>query len=419
MKVARAIVGSALVYAATNALVGLVPIALLPMLTRHLTPGEYGIVAMYTVFVQMMGVISGLSVHGAVGMRYFDRSELDFPRFVGTCVIILGVSSSTMLLLVAIASPVLENLVGIPARWLLVAVAASAFAFLAQIRLVIWQSAKQAVPFAGLRTGQAVLDIGLSLLFVLSLGLAWQGRTGAMALALVVVGTVALLSLVRGGWVSLAFDRAYARSALSFGLPLVPHAIGAFLISTMDRFMITNLLDVASTGIYMVAVQIGLAVLLVTDAVNRAVSPWIIESLKQADARRDRMIVRLSYAYFALLLVGGVVGGLIAPHLLAVLVGEEFRAAAPIAIYLMLGQAVGGIYLVMTNYIFYAGRTAGLALITLGSGIINIAVSYLLLTTYGLEGAAQSFLIAQVVLCAGAWWLAAKSRPMPWLGALR
>jgi O-antigen/teichoic acid export membrane protein len=347
-------------------------------------------------------------------MRYFDRESLDFPRYVGTCMAILAASASAMLVLVLLTSFYLERFTEIPALWLLIAVLSSAFAFIAQIQLVIWQSAKKPLYFAGLRVGQATLDIGVSRLFVVTLGLSWQGRTGGMALAAAVCGIAALFLLWRGGWMRLSFDRDYARSALKFGLPLVPHVIGGFLITTIDRFMITNILDVASTGIYMVAVQIGLAGLLVTDAVNRAVSPWLIEALQVNDAARDKLIVRLSYAYFILLLAGGYLGGLLAPPVFAVLVGEQFRAAGPVLVYITLGQAVGGIYLILSNYIFYAGRTGTLALITLSSGLLNVLMSYWLLTTRGIEGAAQSFLLAQIVLCLGAWWLANKVRPMPW-----
>lgn len=413
-RAARSIFGSALIYSATSALTGLVPILLLPLLTRLLSPSEYGVVAMYTVFAQMMSLVTGLSVHGAIGMRYFDRESLDFPRYVGTCVAILVASASAMLVLVFLTSSYLERFTEIPALWLLIAVLSSAFAFVAQIQLVVWQSAKKPFYFAGLRVGQAGLDIGLSLLFVVTLGLSWQGRTGGMALAAALCGIAALFLLWRGGWMRLSFDRDYARSALKFGLPLVPHVIGGFLITTIDRFMITNILDVASTGIYMVAVQIGLAGLLVTDAVNRAVSPWLIEALQVHDAARDKLIVRLSYAYFILLLAGGYLGGLLAPPVFAVLVGEQFRAAGPVLVYITLGQAVGGIYLILSNYIFYAGRTGTLALITLSSGLLNVLMSYWLLTTRGIEGAAQSFLLAQIVLCLGAWWLANKVRPMPW-----
>lgn len=414
MKAARAIVGSALVYAATNALVGLVPIGLLPLLTRELTPTEYGIVAMFTVFMQMMGLIAGLSVHGAVGMRYFDRDELDFPRFVGTCVIILVASVVAMFVLVGLLSPILERIIGIPRKWLLIAVIASAFAFMAQVRLAIWQSEKRPVPFAILRSTQAGMDIGLSLLFVLALGLAWQGRTGGIALALFISGTLALVSLRHGGWIRFSFDKEYARRALTFGVPLIPHALGGFLVTTVDRIMITNIFDIASTGVYMVAVQIGMLVLLVADAFARAASPWLIETLKENDPRKDLAIVRATYLYFVAILGFSLLVGLSVPPVLAFIAGPEYSQASTIVPYLAIGQAIGGLYLIMSNYVFYSGRTGRLAAISLLSGLINLGLSYTLLPTLGLRGAAVAFIAGQTAMFLGTWWLAARWRPMPW-----
>ncbi|WP_420963290.1 lipopolysaccharide biosynthesis protein [Brucella sp. IR073] len=407
-----------MIYAVTNAMVGVVPVALLPLLTREFTPDEYGIVAMYTVFVQMMGLLVGLSVHGAVGVRYFDREELDYPRFVGTCLIILLASSSVTFILVLLAGPFLERVIDIPAPWMLVAVAASACAFLTQIRLAIWQSSKHPVPFAAMRIFQAGVDISLSLIFVIVMKMAWQGRTGGMAIALFFTGMASLISLWRGGWITFKFDPGYARSALRFGVPLIPHAVGGFLVATVDRFLITNILDVAKTGIYMVAVQVGMIVLMGVDAVARAVSPWLIESLKANDARKDILVVRLTYVYFIAVLGGGFLLGIIAPPVLAAIVGPQYQEAAPIVIYLAIGQAIGGLYLIMSNYIFFTGRTAQLAVISVLSGVLNTALSYVLLKAIGLQGAAVAFIAGQTMLFLGTWRLAARARPMPWLKAL-
>ena len=39
---------------------------------------------------------------------------------------------------------------------------------------------------------------------------------------------------------------------MKFVIPLIPHVVGGFLISTFDRFMIANFLDLSQVGIYMV-----------------------------------------------------------------------------------------------------------------------------------------------------------------------
>lgn len=419
MSAHRALFGSAVVYTVTAGLSAGVPLILLPILTRLLSPEEYGKVAIFAVVVQVLGTLTGLSVHGAVGMRYFDRDKLDFPRYVASCLAILLASTAIVMVLLMAALPWLEEFTKLPGYWLVLAVLLSGANFVIQTQLSIWQSGKRAFRFGIFRISQALTDLVLSLLLVVVAGLGWQGRIGGATVAGLLSALVAFIVLVRGNWLRFQVDRGYIENALRFGVPLIPHAIGGMLIAVVDRFMISNILDVASTGIYMVALQIGLVLNLMNDSLNRAYSPVLIEALQVGDPKRDVKIVRATYAYFLALLVLGVLLGLLAPAILGVLAGPKFQAAAPIVIFITIGQAISGMYYMVATYVFYAGRTAILAVITLTSGILNVGVSYWLLNSMGLEGAGLAFLTAQAALFLGTWWLSNRARPMPWLSALR
>ena len=414
MSGARTILGPALIYVAANILTAAIPLLLLPLFTRVLSPEDYGRIAMFGVVVQLLGALAGLSVHGAIGVRFFDRETMDFPRFVGSCLTVLAGSLLLVLAVVIATLPLLETFTKLPGPWLLVAVAVSGANFIVQSQLAIFQSAGQPIRFGALRLTQATLDLGLSLVLVLSLGLAWQGRAAGVTLAAAAAALLALAMMRSGGWLRLPGTRDYARQAIRFGLPLVPHAIGGLLIASVDRFMISNILDVGSAGIYLVAIQIGLVLNLVTDAGNRAFAPWLMRSLKQSDPNQDLAVVRLTYLAFGVLLLLSVAMGLTAPALLSVLVGEEFRSAGPVIIYVTIGQAFGGMYLLVTNYVFFAGKTGRLAAVSLTCGLFNVGLSYILLTTQGLEGAAQAFMCAQLLQFLGTWWLASRAHPMPW-----
>lgn len=415
MAAGRALFGSALVYTLTNALSAGVPFLMLPVLTRVLQPEEYGLVAMFGVVVGVLGALTGLNVHGAVGVRFFQQDRVDLPRYVGTCLAILLASTLVVAGLVAALLPWLRDWTQLPGSWLLVAVLVSGAQFVTQTQLVLWQSARQPWRFAGLRLSQAGLDAALSLALVLGAGWAWEGRAGGIALAALAAAAAALVLLWRSGAATLPPSREQARDALAFGVPLVPHALGGLLIAMVDRFMITNLLDVASTGIYMVALQIGMVLGLFTDAFNKAFAPWLMESLRQPSADRDRRIVRWTYVYFAGVTAAALLLGWLAPGLLGVLVGEKYRAAAPVVVFITLGYAFGGMYYMVTNYVFFAGHTGRLAAVTLGCGVLNVAASWWLLQRHGLVGAAQAFMLAQATLFLGTWALAQRSRPMPWL----
>ena len=418
MNAARSLLGSALIYAFSNGLAAGLPLLLLPILTRTLTPDEYGLVAMFGVVVTAFGALTGLSVHGAVSMRYFDRDSLDFPRYLGSCLAILAVTSCATLLLAATLSPLLTAATNLTLPVLLLAVVMSCAQFLIQTRLAVWQSAKQPWKFGGFRLSQAGLDLSLSLFLVLGLGLAWQGRIAGMVVAAIALAILSVLSLGRDSLIRWPPSRDYVRNALSFGLPLVPHVVGGMLLTISDRVMISSIIGVAETGIYMVAVQAGLAIGLLTDAMNRALAPWLIETLRRRDVDRDVLIVRLSYLYSLVLICGALLVGWGAPMLTMLIAGPQFQAAASLIGTIAIGYAFGGMYLLVVNYIFYAGKTGRLAAITLCIGLFNAGLSYLLLSSNGLVGAAQSFALSQAFLFLATWWLANQVHPMPWLKAL-
>jgi len=411
------ILRSVFLFTTTNALAAAMPLILLPVLTRVLTPEDYGIVAMFSIVITAFGSLTGLSVHGAVGMRYFDRDEYDFPRYVGNCFIILALTSVTLFALVAVFHEPLEQLTKLPRNWLMIAVGVSAVQFILLIRLAIFQSAKNAGYFAVFRVGQALVDATVSMVLVLAFALAWEGRLIGMSAGIVLLGFAAAISLLLSGYFKLVPSKAYIRNALKFGLPLIPHVLGGMLLATVDRVLIANLLGVAETGIYMVAVQIGLGIYLLADACNRAISPWQLEALKRNERDIDLRIVRYGLLYFLGLIGIALAAGAAAPWVLPLLVGSAFAESASLIWLIALGQAFGGMYFFVSNIIFYRNKTFSLSVITISCGLFNAGLSFVLLQAVGLKGAAQAYLVAQILLFISAFILSQRLRPLPWRAA--
>lgn len=412
------VVKSVALFAGTNVLAAAIPLLLLPVLTRALTPADYGLVAMYSLVITALGAVIGLSAHGAVGMRYFDRAEIDYPRYIGNSMIILLATSTCAFAVIAVAGGPIEELTQLPRQWLLIGVGVSAMQFVLLIRLAVFQSAKQAGYFAAFRVSQALVDAGLSVILVLGFAFTWEGRLVGQSASMVLLGIAAAISLVWGGWIKLQPDRKYMASLFRFGVPLIPHVVGGILLTSVDRIFITNMIGVSETGIYVVAVQIGLGIYLIGDACNRAISPWLIETMKMHDAARDVQVVRYVLMYFAFLIAAAGIVGLGAGWALPLVVGPAFARAAELIWIIALAQALASMYLIVANIIFYREKTAFLSVITISCGVLGAALSYLFLQVFGLVGAALAQLVAQMVMFAATFALAQRLRPLPWVRAL-
>lgn len=419
MNLRSKLVGDAAIYVFSNFAVAGVPLLLMPILTRVLTPEAYGMVAMFSIVVSFLSIYVGLNVHGAIMVRFFDRGPFHLPDYVTTCLLILAASMLIVCVAIIVFEDFLVKVTAIPVKWLVVAVFVAGFQFVVQIMLTLLQSSKNPKQYGALRIGQAITDAAISLVLVVILICSWQGRLSGMALAWTIAAIIALCMMRRQRWVSKTPSMACAKDALRYGFPLLPHALGGLLLGMADRFLVTNLLDVGNTGIYVVAVQIGMVLGIAADAFNRAYAPWLMENLQQANLVKKRRIVQYTYFYFAAILSVALVLTFLAPHFLSRLVGPRYQAAAPIVGYILFGNAFMGMYYMVTNYIFIVRRTELLSGLSLAAGVITVATTWFLIKDHGIAGAAQGFMIGQALLFFGAWFIANYCYQMPWLHILK
>jgi O-antigen/teichoic acid export membrane protein len=406
--------GHAAIYTLSNIAVAGVPFLLLPVLTRVLDPAAYGVVAMFSLVVAFMSVGVGLNVHGAITIRYFDRSSFDIPKYASTALVILAVSTCLMLALVFITGTRIAEITSIPKQWLYAAVLVAFLQFLVQIVLALWQASKKPIKYGALRFTHAFLDAIGSIVLVLVLALSWQGRLSGMLVAWSCAAIIAVYFLVREGWFARSIDPTYGKDALNYGVPLVPHAVGGLLLGMADRLMVNNILDVSSTGIYVVSVQLGLILGMLADSFNKAFAPWLMEKLSDVDYESQKKIVIFTYIYFFAIIALAAFGAFVAPYVLPYIVGPQFQTAGPLLIFILLGNAFIGMYYMVTNYIFYSRRTGLLSALTISVGVMTVALSYFLINAYGIKGAAIGFLVGQASLFFGAWILSNYCVPMPW-----
>lgn len=407
------------VYTLANIMDAIVPFTLLPVLTRYLDPVEYGIVAMYQVLVGLVGPFVGLSVHGAVLRRFYDRDRSDLDEYVGNCVLVLAASTTAVgLLLVAFGNPV-SRLAAFPREWLWAVLASSIGVFVGYIRLAIWQAQGRAKRYGGFQVSRTLVNFAMSIGLVVGLGLGWEGRVLGQVAAHGATGLAALALLRRDGFLTFNPRLDHAINALRFGVPLIPHALAGYLITAADRFFLTQMSGLALTGLYLVGVQLAKGLTLVFQAVNQAYTPWLFGRLRDGDSGHRLPLVRATYGFFGLALTAAAAVWLVADPVVALLAGPDFRAAAPFVGWLALGAAFNGMYMILSGYIFYEERTGLLAFSTGAAGVLNLILNYVLISRYGAIGAAYATAASFFAKFVLTWWLAHRVHPMPWLEGLR
>ena len=404
-------------YMAGNFAEALVPLILLPILTRFLSPEGYGEVAMFLTAIGVFGVFVGLNTAGSANRRYFDENagREDVARAVGACIAIMLLSTAVLLSALWLFPEPASRVFGLRIDWLFIAVLCCAAGFLTTLRMGQWLVRKSALKLIALQAGRSGLNLLLSLALVVWLLRGSEGRMLAHTVAFVVVGLVGLYLLNSDRLFSLRFARSDVQQALWFGLPLIPHAGGVFLLAMADRIVINNTLGIDQVGIYNVAAQIAAAMGFLFAAFNKAYVPWLFERLSAGVPSEKQKVVRMTYAYFAGALLLALIAAALAPLLVGVLAGADYSGAIVAVGWLALGQAFSGMYLMVTNYVFYSRKTGYLAVSTFVSGAVNVGLLFWLTGLMGIEGAAMAFALAMGLRFLLTWAWAQRAHPMPWL----
>lgn len=404
------------IYLVANILNASIPFLLLPILTIYLSPSEYGELAIFQSLVVGLSAVVGFSVHGAANRKYFDDVNINsLKEFNGSCMQILFFTFLCCLLVIFVFDNQISELLSVRIHWLYLALISTLCLFLIYLRLGQWQVRDMSMKYSIFFLTRSLMELALALLLVVYFSKGLEGRIHSIIVINIIFSVIALISLKSSNLISFfTIRKNHIKEALEYGVPLIPHAIGLFLISSFDRLLINKYLGNSASGLYMVAFQISCVFVVIFDATNKAYVPWLFGKLKLSENRTNTLIVKMSYVSIGVLGVLAFISFWISPFLLELFLPDDYKGASILVNWLILGQVIGGMYLIVVNYVFFAKKTMGLSIITLFSGGTHVLLSFIFIEVYGSVGVAIAFVISKSVQFFLTWWWAIKSYTMPW-----
>jgi O-antigen/teichoic acid export membrane protein len=419
------------IYTLGEGSLSLLGLLLWPILTAFLLPAEFGLWTLASSLLTGFMIFCNPGLHGAITRFYFDHEHdaARRQRFQGTVATFLLIWSLGLCVIATVIGPavfaaLLDEIpfwpYGVMVIWM---------AFLSVLGVVpkaTWAAAERSASFVGVNLlGTSVFLFG-SLGLVAFTGVGVLGLFYARGASLLVLGIPFVIYGLRHtrpawSWTDL-------RAALAFSLPLVPHLLAHWVLSVADRFMIANHyaareaagiaaefdhasgeLGAAAAGLYGFAYEFMNAINLVAMSMSRA---WVPQFTRAHGRPEEREFVARSITYFILVIASmSAAVAVLAPTVVRLL-DPKYAFAAEIVPILPLAGLFQGLYYVYVAVLFYYKENRLVPVITIVSGIVNIALNWLWLPKLGLVGAVWATVVAYAVLLVGVRW-AARRHPMP------
>ncbi len=366
------------------------PLVMVPFLTRVLTREDYGLVAMFTILTSFATPIITLSTPVALMRSHFKLDEDTQRRHVGTALLRILLLGGLFTLILHVGRHVLAPVAAFEPDWLWTVGVAATAAGITDVALRLWQARQQPLSYVSFQLSVSALELAATLVLILVLMLDWRGRIGGRLLAIGIGCVVVIVWLVRRRIAEWTFDREASRELSKFGLPLLPTALSILGMAIADRWFVASLVSVADAGLYAVGVQVAAVLRILVSALNSTWVPFVLQQLAEGGAEGRRWIARgsligsFAFVGVALLL------GLLAPYVLGVFVGPRFQAAAPYVFWLALAFAGRGTYTFVLGHYYHTGKTKRLGSLSVVALVLNLVLCPILILQMGPIGAAIS-----------------------------
>lgn len=412
---------SALIYASGDFLNKVIPFILIPVLTRLLSTEDYGIIATFMAILGIVQIIISMGTVPAIMRGYFDREKENFvfSEFVFSGLVINFTVFFIIILLWLMLKSVFTKLIPIPFGFQLLIPLIGFFSVVATIPSQLWVYMKKPLPYAVFNASRTLLEIVFSIWLIVSLGLGWDGRIFGIFAGKALYFLIGIYILLKSKLVSVSLNVDYIKNIICFGAPVVLHSLGYVMVAAIDRFFLNAFINLSTTGIYSVSYSICTVIMFATGAVHLALSPAIYEKLGNATDAFKQKLVKYTYCYFFVTLVGVAAFIFFVPGFLNIYLGERFLDAKKFIFWLALGFGFYSMYITVVMYIWYSKKTVFLSIIAVAMIVLSIVSNYVLIKLNGAVGVAQATCIVFFSQFLMAWYASNKVYPLPWLSFMK
>jgi len=408
------IIKQSLIYLGSSILNKAIPFLLLPIMTHYLSPSDYGILSIYSIFIAIYSALIGMASHTIISKNFFKVSKQEISLYIGNILLILMITFMFYISLTYIFSLCFDEIFSIPSKWLLLIPFISIMLMINEVNTTILRNEQKAYMFGVFEVSNTLLKIGFTILFLLVFHYGWLSQVFGTLIGSFIFFIIGLLYLKNRSYLTFKFDKNIVKSILNISIPLIPHLLGGLIVAMSDRLFIEKMVSIEAVGIYSVGYMFGMIVMLFTDAFIKAWSPWFYKILSNPTNAKKEKIVKYTYIYIFGLFILSIFISFVAGFILPYFVDEKFYEAKQFIIWVALGYAVQGVYKIFFPYLVHISKTSFLAFSTITAAILNLLFNYIFILYFGTIGAAYATILAFGVSAVLVFLYQKRNFEMPW-----
>jgi O-antigen/teichoic acid export membrane protein len=388
---------------------------ILPVLTYYLTKEDYGMLGLISSVMTITIIYIGFFPSNFIMVKFSKLGKEEMAKYISNILLLTIVSFLFVLLILTLFRGYIFSAYSDNFYLVLYIGFLSLFQVLWQQVSTLIQIEKDAVKFVLYQFIQTSVTIGLALLLVIKFSMGWKGKFYAEFTIFLFSALYALYYMRKEGYITYDFDFKKIKELFAFLFPLSFYVVGLYIMGTVDKLFLANMISLEAAGIYAIAITMTIVMNIVFDAVLRAWEPYMFELLNDNSHSANLQVVKVIYLFYLFITLFMVLYILFVPYLFGWMIDEKFNEALLYIPILVVAYSFEGLRKPITEILSHLNRVKTVGTITIVAAILNIGLNFYLIPIYGTYGAAYATLIAFAFLFFATLFYVLRHADLPWL----
>lgn len=395
---AKLFIENFLAYGLINVLNRIVPLLMLPIVTRLLTDtAEFGRFDMYNTIISFGSSFAILGMYDAMFREYFEKDDLDYKkRVTSTAHTIVFVASSLVIIILTLLNRTFSEIFFGSNQYGYIVILAAIGVFLSANKDIIaaptrMQNKRKVYVFSGFLNSIMYYFLAIGLIFF---GFGYKGMIYANLISLLAI-LFFFLILNRRHFHFKLYDKKIAKELFKIGIPVLPTFLIYWIFNSMDKIMITNMLGFSQTGIYSIGARVASVSQFIYTAFAGGWQFFAFSTMKDKD--QVELTSRV-FEYLGIIsCIAFLVSTLFDDYVFNLLFTHDYSRGVSVFPYLFLSPLLLMLFQVAGNQFLVIKKSFLITLSLVIGSVVNVILNYVLINSYGIKGAALATLIGFIV----------------------
>lgn len=366
-----------------------------PIFTRLLGTSQFGIYSLYNSWVLILTCVMGFSMHSSIGTGMYTYKK-DYTLFRNSILFSSTVICLVEILILFIFRRMFGKLLGFTDTFIMLIALTSFAHYIVNFAQMSFIYEKKAVSNFLLSIMISIFSVMLSIILIYNMDSSkgYIARIYGMAITYLIAALIVWCILYVKKPVF--FNIQYFKYGLMIGFPIVFHSLSQQLLGQSDRVMMQFFnIGADEIGIYSLFYTLSSVLSTILSALNNSWCPFYYDDINE---KKWNIVNKKCQNYIELFTVLSIGFLLLAREVSYLMADSSYWIGIKVIPILTFAVYFTFMYQFPVNFEFFHKKTKIIAIGTVGAGVLNIILNFIMIPLWGMYGAAVATAISYLAL---------------------